>query len=85
MFTNGLFISNGGFSFESGNKAIFTKEADAIGFGSNFITNPDLVERCRDNTPLRSIANVKDMSKLFTVYFYMGGAEGYTNLTPYEK
>lgn len=78
------YIANAGFDYEKGTEAVQNNEADLISFGTNFICNPDLVERCKEGTPLRHLGNVKDMGKLFTVYFYMGGAEGYTDLSPYE-
>ena len=48
----GKLIVNGGFTRESGEKAVETKLADAVAFGTLFIANPDLPERFRLGTPL---------------------------------
>jgi len=80
----GAYIANHGYDPEKANTVLQSKEADLVSFGVQFICNGDLVERCRENKPLRHLGNVKDMSKLWMVYFYMGGAEGYTDLSPYE-
>jgi N-ethylmaleimide reductase len=81
---NGVYIANAGYDYEKATTVVQAKEAELVSFGTHFICNNDLVERCKESTPLRNLGNVKDMSKLWNVYFYMGGAEGYTDLTPYE-
>jgi N-ethylmaleimide reductase len=63
-------ISAGGFTLESGNKALTEGWADAIAFGVSFIANPDLPERFRLNAPL----NKPDEAS-----FYGGTEKGYTD------
>ncbi|MFY0677552.1 MAG: alkene reductase [Neptuniibacter sp.] len=46
------YIINGGYTKESGNKALQKGVGDAIAFGLPFISNPDLVERFMVNAPL---------------------------------
>ena len=64
----GALISCGGHSLESANHMLENNEADLIAFGKPFISNPDLVERFRQDAPL----NEPDKST-----FYHGGAKGY--------
>ncbi|HIH73791.1 MAG TPA: alkene reductase, partial [Methanosarcina sp.] len=64
------FILNGGYNFQSGNKAIASGQADLIAFGVPFLANPDLPERFKQNAPL----NEPDMST-----YYKGGEKGYTD------
>jgi N-ethylmaleimide reductase len=45
--------------------------ADLFCFGRRFLSNPDLVERLRDDAPLAPVPDQK--------FFYGGGAEGYTD------
>jgi N-ethylmaleimide reductase len=63
-------ISAGGHTQESGNKTIAAGHADLIAYGRNFIANPDLVERFREDAPL----NRYDRST-----FYGGTEKGYTD------
>lgn len=49
---SGRLIANGGYSFETGNALLQEGIADAIAFGAPFISNPDLVERFRDQLAL---------------------------------
>jgi len=69
-FWNGKIVSAGGFTFESGNKALAEGWADAIAFGVPFLANPDLPERFRKNAPL----NKPDEAS-----FYGGTEKGYTD------
>ncbi|KAI4380797.1 hypothetical protein MLD38_006945 [Melastoma candidum] len=48
----GVFITGGGFTRETGNKAIAEGAADLVSFGRPFISNPDLVHRLKINAPL---------------------------------
>jgi N-ethylmaleimide reductase len=67
---SGVYISNNGHSFDSGNEAIRSGHADLVSFGRPFVANPDLVERFRQGAPLN------EMSMLS----YTGsGTEGYTD------
>ncbi|PRM87559.1 alkene reductase [Aliarcobacter cryaerophilus] len=48
----GTLVGNGGYTKESGNKAIEENIADAISFGAIYTSNPDLVERFKVDAPL---------------------------------
>jgi hypothetical protein len=48
------------------------------------VCNDNLVEKFRKGIAPNHFGNVKDFSKLFTVYCYGNTAEGYTDLSPYE-
>ncbi len=67
---DGLMILNGSLTQQTGQSALTSDAADAIAFGVPFISNPDLVERLRNNITL---------SKPNPDTFYGGGAEGYTD------
>jgi N-ethylmaleimide reductase len=67
---DGPFILAGGFEKESADKALNGEEADLIGFGRPFISNPDLVERMKNNVELTT----PDMDT-----FYTADAKGYTD------
>jgi len=71
----GLIILNGSLSNETGHSALASNTADAIAFGIPFISNPDLVERFKNNITLTE-ANPDT--------FYSGGAEGYVDYAPVE-
>lgn len=64
----GTLMINNGFNFETANNVISEGHADLVSFGKLFISNPDLVERFRRNTPL----NDWDEST-----FYSEGPKGY--------
>jgi N-ethylmaleimide reductase len=66
----GTIISNGGYDFEKGEKAIREGIADIIAYGSLFLANPDLPERFTAGAPL----NKPDRST-----FYGGDSRGYTD------
>lgn len=66
----GPIIINGGLTKESGEKLLESKVADLVCYGSPFISNPDLVERFRNNLPLAA----PDSST-----FYTPGPTGYTD------
>jgi N-ethylmaleimide reductase len=66
----GTIISNGGYDFEKGEKAIDEGIADMIAYGSLFLANPDLPLRFDAGAPL----NIPDRST-----FYGGNAKGYTD------
>lgn len=67
---NGPYIANNGFDRAMALEAVSSGRADAVSIGRPFISNPDLVERIRDN--LDWAAPQKET-------FYGGGAEGYTD------
>lgn len=64
------YIVNENFDFESGTKAVQTREADAVAYGKLFIANPDLPRRFKQQLPLNP-----PRSELF----YADGPEGYTD------
>ena len=66
----GVFILAGGFDRASAQSALAQGQADLIGFGRPFISNPDLVARLRGNAALTP----PDMDT-----FYVPGAKGYTD------
>lgn len=70
---NGTLMINSGFNKESGNKVIENGYADLVAYGKPYISNPDLVERFRDNVALAEW----DEST-----FYVPGEKGYTD---YER
>jgi len=64
----GAYIANEKFSLESAEEVIAAGEADAVAFGKDFISNPDLVRR---------FAGRAALNPFHTESFYGGGAEGY--------
>lgn len=72
----GTLISTGGYTPESGERALENGRADLIGFGKLFIANPDLPERIRAAAPL----NTPDVAT-----FYAPGAHGYTDYPALER
>lgn len=70
---SGLFVVNVGYDRESGERAIATNLADAVTFGTLFISNPDLPERFRQNATLAP----SDPSS-----YYVGDERGYTDYPP---
>ncbi len=69
-FWKGNIVSAGGFTKETGNRALTEGWADAIAFGVPFLANPDLPERLRKDAPL----NQPDEAS-----FYGGTEKGYTD------
>ena len=69
LFT-GAFILAGGFTSETAEHAIASGQADLIGFGRPFISNPDLVARLKNGGELAA----PDMGT-----FYTPGETGYTD------
>lgn len=68
---DGLLIGNCGYDREKAAAAIDAGDADMIAIGRPFISNPDLVERYRNNWPLTPW---EDMS-----LWYTPGADGYSD------
>ncbi len=68
-FHGALFV-NGGFTLEAARAAVESGQADAVVFGSKYVSNPDLVERFRSGAPL----NDMNPSTL-----YAPGPMGYTD------
>jgi 2,4-dienoyl-CoA reductase-like NADH-dependent reductase (Old Yellow Enzyme family) len=51
----GVYIANEKFTREGAEAIIDKGDADAVSFGLNFIANPDLVRRFRENAPLNQV------------------------------
>jgi len=66
----GTYVVNEGFTAEQAQAALDNGSADAVAFGVNFISNPDLPLRFKTGAAL----NTPDSST-----FQVGGAEGYTD------
>ncbi len=71
----GSLIINGGFTKDSANEAISNNEAEAIGFGTPFIANPDLVQRFQNDA---------DLAQPDSTTFYTPGAKGYVDYPPMQ-
>ena len=69
---HGPLIGNCGYTQEAAEKAIAEGHADLIAFGRLFISNPDLVERCKNGWPLAELAPMSD-------WYSPTGANGYTD------
>jgi len=67
----GLVIGNVGYTKESAEETISNGDADMIAFGRPFISNPDLVERFKNNLELNPEAPMN--------LWYCPGKEGYTD------
>jgi N-ethylmaleimide reductase len=59
---HGPLIGNCGYTRETAQKTIAAGDADLISFGRLFISNPDLVERFRNDWPLADAAPMSDWS-----------------------
>lgn len=73
----GTIIGNCGYTKHSAQDRIAEGHADMIAIGRPFITNPDLIERFRNDWPLNPS---EDMSR-----WYTPGPEGYTDYEPYKS
>jgi N-ethylmaleimide reductase len=70
---SGIFVLNVGYDRKSAEQVLQTGLADAVTFGTLFISNPDLPERFRQDAPLAT----PDAST-----YYSGSEEGYTDYPP---
>ncbi len=75
-FKNTLILT-GGYSSATAEADLESGFTDLVGFGRQFINNPDLAERFINNWPL---AEKLDMNA-----FYSADAKGYTDYPPYVK
>lgn len=66
----GAYIGNEKFTFATADAAVARGDYDAIAFGKDYISNPDLVLRYKNNQPL---------NELVPTTIYAVGAEGYTD------
>ncbi|WP_131668472.1 alkene reductase [Psychrobacter pygoscelis] len=71
-----LIIAAGGYTAEKAVKNVEAGYIDAAAFGRDYIANPDLAERLREDAPLN-----EPRSELF----YGGGVEGYTDYPTLKK
>ncbi|RYZ42378.1 MAG: alkene reductase [Myxococcaceae bacterium] len=67
---HGALIVNGGYDARTGEEALARGEADLVSYGMPFLSNPDLPERYRNESPL----NPPDVATL-----YSGEEKGYTD------
>ncbi len=67
---NGVWIANNGYDLAMAQAAIADGSADMVAFGRPFISNPDLVQRLRQNAPLALLERAT---------LYGGGAKGYVD------
>jgi 2,4-dienoyl-CoA reductase-like NADH-dependent reductase (Old Yellow Enzyme family) len=74
---HGPLIGNSGYTKETAEKAIAEGLADLISFGRPFISNPDVVERFKNNWPLAEPAPM-------SVWYSPTGARGYTDFPFYK-
>ena len=73
---HGPLIGNCGYTQEMAEQAIASGHADLIAFGRPFISNPDLVERFKNNWPLAELAPISD-------WYSPIGEKGYTDFPAY--
>jgi N-ethylmaleimide reductase len=72
----GTIIAAGGFDYDKGNAILEKGDADLVAYGRNFIANPDLVYRFKNNLPL----NDYDRDT-----FYAGDARGYNDYPTHQN
>ncbi len=70
-FHDGLIIANGGLNKDTSETLIRSGAADLVAFGAPYLSNPDLVERFKDDLPLAPVPSRET--------WYAGGAHGYTD------
>ena len=73
---NGVLMLCGGFTMEKAEEAIQKREADLISFGRDFIANPDLVDRFKNNWKLME----RDKE-----FWYTNSSRGYTDYDKYQQ
>lgn len=73
----GPMMGNAGYDRDAAENAIASGDAEAIAFGRPFISNPDLVDRFRNDWPLAEPAPVK--------HWYGGGSVGFTDYPAYTE
>lgn len=71
---NGVLIKCGDFNKATANEALINNECDLVAFGRDYIANPDLVERFKNNWPLTERNNEQ---------WYGNGKKGYTDYSFY--
>lgn len=73
----GALIGNCGYTREAAEEMITKGDADLVAFGRPYISNPDLVERFRNNWPLSPEAPMSD-------WYSPTGEKGYTDFRPHQ-
>jgi N-ethylmaleimide reductase len=73
----GVWMVNNGYDRQMAIDAVTSGWADLVSFGRAFISNPDLVERLRQNAPLNPLMDQET--------FYGGNAHGYTDYPKLKK
>ncbi|WP_084398558.1 alkene reductase [Henriciella aquimarina] len=73
---SGLYIANNGYTRELAIERVEAGKADAVAFGRPYISNPDLVERLKQDAPLNEL----DKENL-----YGGREKGYTDYPTLEE
>src|SRR5271165_3839820 len=72
----GIYVANGGYDAERGERAVADRSVDAVAYGRLFLANPDLPARLSRHGPL----NVPD-----TKSFYGGDERGYVDYPEWAK
>ena len=72
----GAVIANDGFDLAAATEAVAQGVADAVAFGKDYISNPDLVRRLRIGAPL---------NPLVSETIYASGAQGYTDYPELDR
>ena len=75
-YFSGVLIGNGNLTFEEASRCIDEGIIDMATFGRLFISNPDLVERFK---------NQWELSKSLPQFYYTNGKEGYIDYPKYVK
>ena len=78
QFYDGTLMGNCGYTKQEANERIVNGDADLIAFGRPFISNPDLVERFKNDWPLNAEADV-------SVWYSPIGEKGYTDFPTYDQ
>lgn len=73
QFYDGRIIANGGLTKASAETLLRSGGADVVAFGAPYLSNPDLVERFRNDVVLAPVPSRET--------WYAGGARGYTDYT----
>jgi N-ethylmaleimide reductase len=73
-FSGPLFV-NGGYDLAAARETVASGSADAVVFGTSYVSNPDLVER---------FARGRALNKAHSATFYTPGAAGYTDY-PFDE
>ncbi len=70
-FYDGVIIANGGLNKDAAETLVRSGVADLVAFGVPYLSNPDLVERFKNDVPLAPVP--------LRETWYAGGARGYTD------